>query len=79
MKFNLPTSSRSYTLRVDRTARAGHTGMSLSFVVPKELWGKNKVVGCLPSVAKDKTVFAKIEREQGARGSKIKEYNFDMK
>ena len=79
MNFDLPTSSRSYTHRVGRTARAGRTGMSLSFVVPEELWGKNKVVGCLPSAAKDESVFAKIEKEQGARGSKIKEYNFDMK
>jgi len=53
--------------------------MALSFIVPKELWGKNKVVGCLPSAAKDEGVFAKIEKEQGARGSKIKEYHFDMK
>ena len=79
MNFDLPTSSRSYTHRVGRTARAGRTGMSLSFVVPKELWGKNKVVGCLSSAEKDEAVFAKIEKEQGARGSKIKEYNFDMK
>jgi ATP-dependent RNA helicase DDX56/DBP9 len=53
--------------------------MSLSFVVNKELWGKNKVVGCLQSAKKDEKVFAKIEQEQAARGSKIKEYNFDMK
>jgi ATP-dependent RNA helicase DDX56/DBP9 len=79
MNFDLPTSSRSYTHRVGRTARAGRTGMSLSFVVLKELWGKNKVVGCLPSAAKDEAVFANIEKEQGARGSKIKEYKFDMK
>ena len=79
LNFDLPTSSRSYTHRVGRTARAGRTGMSLSFVVPKESWGKNKVVGCLPSAEKDETVFSKIEKEQGARGSKIKEYKFDMK
>jgi ATP-dependent RNA helicase DDX56/DBP9 len=53
--------------------------MSLSFVVPKDEWGKNKVVGCLESAKNDENVFAKIEKEQGARGSKIKEYNFDMK
>jgi ATP-dependent RNA helicase DDX56/DBP9 len=53
--------------------------MSLSFIVPEEQWGKNKVVGCLPSAKKDEAVFAKIEKEQGARGSKIKEYNFNMK
>jgi len=52
--------------------------MSLSFVVPKDRWGKNKVVGCLESAKSDEVVFAKIEREQAARGSKIKEYKFDM-
>ena len=79
LNFDLPTSSRSYTHRVGRTARAERTGMSMSFVVPNSLWGKNKVVGCLPSAEKDELVFSKIEKEQGARGSKIKEYNFDMK
>lgn len=53
--------------------------MSLSFVVPADQWGKNKVVGCLESAKNDDAVFTKIEKEQGARGSKIKEYNFDMK
>jgi len=79
LNFDLPTSSRSYTHRVGRTARAGRTGMSLSFVVPKDLWGKNKVVGCLPTAERDEIVFGKIEKEQGARGSKIQEYQFDMK
>lgn len=79
LNFDLPTSSRSYTHRVGRTARAGRTGMSLSFVVPEDQWGKNKVVGGLESAKNDENVFSKIEKEQGARGSKIKEYNFDMK
>ncbi|EAU90170.1 ATP-dependent RNA helicase dbp9 [Coprinopsis cinerea okayama7 len=79
LNFDLPTSSRSYTHRVGRTARAGRTGMSLSFVVPRELWGKDKVVGGLPSAEHDEKVFKRIEKEQGARGSTIKEYNFDMK
>ncbi|KAK7687638.1 hypothetical protein QCA50_008853 [Cerrena zonata] len=79
LNFDLPPSSRSYTHRVGRTARAGRTGMSLSFVVPEEEWGKNKVVGCVESTKKDEKVFARIEKEQAARGSKIKEYQFDMK
>jgi len=79
VNFDLPTSSRSYTHRTGRTARAGRTGMALSFVLPKGLWGKNKVVGCLPSAERDELVFAKIEEEQAARGCKIKEYQFDMK
>ena len=53
--------------------------MALSFIVPEDEWGKNKVVGCLESAKKDPIVFAMIEKEQGARGSEIKEYRFDMK
>jgi ATP-dependent RNA helicase DDX56/DBP9 len=79
LNFDLPTSSRGYTHRVGRTARAGRTGMSLSFVVPVDQWGKNKVVGCLESAKNDEVVFAKIEKEQVERGSKIKEYHFDTK
>lgn len=79
LNFDLPTSSRSYTHRVGRTARAGRAGMSLSYVVPRDQWGKNKVIGCLASAKNDEAIFAKIEKEQAARGSKINEYKFDMK
>ncbi|KIK44666.1 hypothetical protein CY34DRAFT_802429 [Suillus luteus UH-Slu-Lm8-n1] len=79
LNFDLPISSRSYTHRVGRTARAGRAGMSLSYVVPKDKWGKNKVVGGLESAKNDEAVFARIEKEQAARGSKIQEYKFDMK
>ena len=53
--------------------------MSLSFVVPQDQWGKNKVVGCVPSAKDDENVFSRIEKEQAGRGSKIKMYEFDMK
>jgi ATP-dependent RNA helicase DDX56/DBP9 len=79
LNFDLPTSSRSYTHRVGRTARAGRAGMSLSYVVPKDQWGRNKVVGGLESAKNDEVVFTRIEKEQAARGSKIQEYKFDMK
>jgi len=79
LNFDLPSSSRAYTHRVGRTARAGRSGMALSFVVPSDQWGKNKVVGGVPSAKSDETVFARIEKEQAARGSKVKEYQFDMK
>ena len=79
LNFDLPTSSRVYTHRVGRTARAGRTGMSLSFIVPETEWGKNKVVGCLESAKRDEATFKRIEAQQAARGSKIKGYNFDMK
>ena len=79
LNFDLPHSSRAYTHRVGRTARAGRSGMALSFVVPSDQWGKNKVVGGVPSAKNDEAVFARIEKEQAARGSKVKEYQFDMK
>lgn len=79
VNFDLPTSSRAYTHRIGRTARAGRTGMALSFVLPKDLWGKNKAVGCLPGSERDEIVFAKIEEEQAAKGCKLKVYQFDMK
>ncbi|KAI0076592.1 DEAD-domain-containing protein [Panus rudis PR-1116 ss-1] len=79
INFDLPPTSRAYTHRVGRTARAGRTGMSLSFIVPEKEWGKNKVVGCVESTKKDEKVFERIEKDQAARGSKIKEYQFDMK
>jgi len=79
LNFDLPSSPRAYTHRVGRTARAGRSGMALSFVVPSDQWGKNKVVGCLPSAKNDESVFTQIEKEQVAKGSKVKKYQFDMK
>ena len=78
LNFDLPSSSRAYTHRVGRTARAGRSGMALSFVVPFDQWGKNKVVGGVPSAKNDETVFTRIEKEQAAKGSRVKEYQFDM-
>ncbi|KAJ3753429.1 ATP-dependent RNA helicase dbp9 [Lentinula raphanica] len=85
LNFDLPSSSRAYTHRVGRTARAGRTGMALSFIVPRAEnklanQNKNKLGGGLPSAPNDdERVFGRIERDQASRGSKIMEYRFDMR
>ncbi|KZV66309.1 DEAD-domain-containing protein [Peniophora sp. CONT] len=79
LNFDLPTTARSYTHRVGRTARAGRSGMSLSFVVPKDEFGKDKSVGGVATTQHDEKVWTRIEADQAARGSKIREYKFDMK
>ncbi|KAJ3833102.1 P-loop containing nucleoside triphosphate hydrolase protein [Lentinula raphanica] len=89
LNFDLPSSSRAYTHRVGRTARAGRTGMALSFIVPspsgasktKQMnQNSNKLVGIPGNDLRDddERVFGRIEKDQAARGSKILEYKFDM-
>lgn len=53
--------------------------MSLSFIVSRNEFGKNKVVGGVEGTETDELVWERIEKEQAARGSKVKEYKFDMK
>lgn len=78
LNFDLPTSSKSYTHRIGRTARAGQTGMALSFVVPSELYRKHKPTS-VESAKEDEKVLAKITRHQAKKGKEVKPYNFDMK
>lgn len=78
LNFDLPTSSKSYTHRIGRTARAGQTGMALSFVVPAELYRKHKPTS-IESAKDDEKVMAKIVKHQTKKGKEVKPYNFDMK
>jgi ATP-dependent RNA helicase DDX56/DBP9 len=78
LNFDLPTSSKSYTHRIGRTARAGQTGMALSFVVPSELYRKHKPT-TIESAKNDEVVLAKIMKQQAKKGKEVKPYRFDMK
>ena len=78
LNFDLPTTSKSYTHRIGRTARAGKTGMALSFVVPTELYHKHHST-TISTAQHDEEVFAKIVKDQRKNGTEVKPYHFDMK
>ena len=78
LNFDLPTTSKSYTHRIGRTARAGKTGMALSFVVPISMFKKHKPTS-IPSAQFDEQVLAKITTAQQKRGKEIQPYVFDSK
>ncbi|KAK5123667.1 hypothetical protein LTR85_002303 [Meristemomyces frigidus] len=77
LNFDLPTTSKSYTHRIGRTARAGQTGMALSFYVPKELYRKHKPTS-IPQCEDDEEVLEKIRTKQEEKGAKVEEWQFDM-
>lgn len=77
VNFDLPPSSKSYTHRVGRTARANRSGFSLSFVVPKEEVGKHKVA-TVSTAERDEKVLARIIKAQESSGNDIQPYKFDM-
>lgn len=78
LNFDLPTTSKSYTHRIGRTARAGKSGMALSFVVPKQLYRKHKPT-TIPSAEHDEEVLGKIVKHQEKKGQEVQPYHFDMK
>ncbi|KAK4227548.1 ATP-dependent RNA helicase dbp-9 [Podospora fimiseda] len=75
VNFDLPTSSSSYTHRIGRTARAGRAGIAISFVIPKDLYGKHKPTS-IKSCENDEKVLAKIMRSQAKINRKLEPYNF---
>ncbi len=77
LNFDLPTSSKSYTHRIGRTARAGNSGTALSFVIPTALYRKHKST-TVPSAEHDEAVLAQIIKQQNQRGQEVQPYNFDM-
>jgi ATP-dependent RNA helicase DDX56/DBP9 len=74
LNFDLPSSSRSYTHRIGRTARAGKSGMALSFVISQSSSKKQKHAG-----KSDEEVLARIAKSQEKMGHKVEPYAFDMK
>ncbi|KAL8885724.1 MAG: hypothetical protein Q9215_006461 [Flavoplaca cf. flavocitrina] len=76
--FDLPLTSRSYTHRLGRTARAGRTGMSFSLVVPSGQFSKHKPTST-PSAENDEENLVKIVRHQRKKGRDVKPYEFDMR
>ncbi|GMK57744.1 hypothetical protein CspeluHIS016_0405780 [Cutaneotrichosporon spelunceum] len=76
INFDLPTTATAYLHRVGRTARAGHSGLALSFIVPKDKWGKDKGVS-LKTAKQDEEVFNRIKaRVKAESGAEIKEWDW---
>lgn len=77
VNFDLPTSAKSYMHRIGRTGRAGQTGMSLSFVIPKDQFGKHPH-SMVDSAEHDEKILARIIKQQGKLGRTVKDYQFDL-
>lgn len=77
LNFDLPRTSKAYTHRIGRTARAGQAGMAFSFVVPRTLYKKHRPTS-IPTAKNDERVLEKIIARQAKAGREVKDYNFDM-
>lgn len=78
LNFDFPTSVDSYIHRIGRTARAGKTGMALSFIVPSELFNKHKATST-PAAKYDERILKEVTEQQAKKGKEVKAYHFDMK
>ncbi|KAI0023223.1 ATP-dependent RNA helicase-like protein dbp9 [Xylariomycetidae sp. FL0641] len=78
LNFDAPTSAKSYQHRIGRTARAGQTGMALTFIVPKELYRKH-IPTTVETAENDEKILARITKRQAEKGKELKPWSFDMK
>lgn len=59
VNFDLPANYKSYFHRIGRTARAGKSGLALSFVIPKEKFRRHKPTST-PECEHDEEVRCKL-------------------
>lgn len=77
LNFDLPLNSSSYTHRIGRAARAGRTGIALSFAIPATEFRKHKPTTFTGS-ANDESVLTSIIADQETRNATVEPFQFDM-